>query len=393
MRRHSLVIALTISMCFAALAAKAQIKVVDSTNDNIVILAQIQDNKGVLLGFTNKDGLIPENISVKSGYSILHMAYDAHRITDQEIATGTIAMVPKVYDVNEVVVKSNSMDYVRLRGYFRKYETIDLMDTITTEFTDGIIEYVMKANSEFSMSNSGRVLAARMYKVNNYGDSILGGSYWINEKGKESKVNRMVPKMDSWLLINSERMKGLDFSLDADTIYGKYWPKAYFAKTGKIINVGTDELANKEEHSIHFPLLTLLGIDLKFYDMNENQFYHLRDSGTYKYSNLMGSSSSATGVIGGKMIRNRLKKRYPDLKKGDFPAKIKVYSEVFFTDVEYMSKQDAKKLRKEKGFDDSVEIETPDFVPELSEATKKLISTALEKQKEADEKKEQQKDK
>ena len=93
------------------------------------------------------------------------------------------------------------------------------------------------------------------------------------------------------------------------------------------------------------------------------------------------------------MIRSRLKKRYPDLKKGDFPAKIKVYSEVFFTDVEYMSKQDAKKLRKEKGFDDSVEIETPDFVPELSEATKKLISTALEKQKEADEKKKQQKDK
>jgi hypothetical protein len=58
------------------------------------------------------------------------------------------------------------------------------------------------------------------------------------------------------------------------------------------------------------------------------------------------------------------------------------YAEVYFTEMEYISKDRAKELKNEKGYDTSIKNEIPESVPALSPATIKLKEMVIEKEKE-----------
>ncbi|MBQ6652117.1 MAG: hypothetical protein IJM81_01800 [Prevotella sp.] len=373
MKRTALRLALALLLAAFALTGKAQVKVTDATNGNIVILAQIQDTKGRLMGFTTKEGMIPDDIKAAEGLTIHHMAYETYTLTAADIEAKTVALTPRTYNVDEVVIKGGSQDYIYLRGYYRKYTSIEMLDTLKQEYTEGMLEYLIK-NKDMTLSKRPRVLTADIYTVKSTGDSIVKTSFKHNDKKTLSAARRFLPSLSSELLINSYKVEKLNFSLNADTLQGKFWPKAYFSKSGKTINVGTDELADKEGHSMRFPLLsTLLGVDIKFTDMNDNHLYHLREPGQYKFSSLMGVSSCKEALMGGKRIVKIINRKYDaNFSKKDYPMKGHFYSEVFFTDMEYISKEKAKEIKKQEGFDESVVTEIPESTPELSPATAKL---------------------
>ncbi|MBR6964477.1 MAG: hypothetical protein IKH86_12750 [Prevotella sp.] len=369
--KHFLLLAIILMGC--ATTVSAQIKVTDSTNGNTVILAQIQDTNGHLQGFTTKDGFIPDNIKAAEGITIQHMAYEPHVLTAADLDSKTVLMTPRTFDVDEVVVKGSKQDYIYLRGYYRKFGTENWLDTLKQSYTEGMLEYVIK-NSDWSFGKKPRILSADIYELDMYGDSICKTYHKFNDEEKLSSVRRFLPNLDAELLINSFKVEKLDFSLNADTLQGKFWPKAYFAKSGKTINVGTDKLADKDDHSMRFPLLnTLLGIDIKITDMNENQLYHQREKGQYKFSSLLGISDCRAALIGGRKVAKAFKKKYNvEVSKKDYPVKAHYYSEVYFTEMEYITKEKAKELKNQKGYDTSIKDEIPENVPELSPATIKL---------------------
>ena len=375
----------TIAFCLLfgiALTANAQIKVVDSTNDNLVILAQIQDAKGRLMGFTTKEGLLPNDIKATEGIIIQHMAYEPHVLTAADIDSKTVLLTPRTFNVDEVVVKGNKQDYVYLRGYYRKYSTENWLDTLKQSYTEGMLEYVIK-NSDWSFGKKPRILTADVYEIDMYGDSICKSNHKFNDENKISSIRHFFPDLDAELLINSSKVEKLDFSLNADTLQGKFWPKAYFAKSGNIINVGIDQLADKDDHTMRFPLLnTLLGIDIKLTDVNENQLYHQRENGQYKFSSLLGISECNAALIGGRRVAKSFKKKYNiEVSKKDYPVKAHYYTEVYFTEMEYISKDKAKEIKNQKGFDTSIKNEIPENVPELSPATIKLKGMVIENKK------------
>ena len=375
--RHIILLAIILLGC--ALSANAQIKVVDSTNGNTVILAQIQDAKGHLLGFTTKEGLLPNDIKAVEGITIQHMAYEPYVLTAADLESKTVMLTPRTFNVDEVVIKGNKQDYVYLRGYYRKYKTENWLDTLQQSYTEGMLEYVIK-NSDWSFGKSPRILTADIYEIDMYGDSICRTSHKFNDEKKMSSVKRFLPGLDGELLINSYKVEKLDFSLNADTLQGKFWPKAYFAKTGNTINVGTDQLADKDDHSMRFPLVnTLLGIDIKLTDVNENQLYHQREKGQYKFSSLLAISECNAAQIGGRRVAKSFKKKYNvEVSKKDYPVKAHYYAEVYFTEMEYISKDKAKELKNQKGYDTSIKNEIPENVPELSPATIKLKEMVIE---------------
>ena len=350
MRAFRHFILLAVILLGRAITANAQIKVVDSTTGNIVMLAQIQDAKGHLLGFTTKEGLLPNDVKAAEGISIQHMAYEPHVLSAADIESKTVLLTPRTFNVDEVVIKGAKQDYVYLRGYYRKYGTENWLDTLKQSYAEGMLEYVIK-NSDWAFGKKPRILSADVYELDMYGDSIC--KTYHKEK--------------------------LDFSLDADTLQGKFWPKAYFAKSGNTISVGADQLADKDDHSMRFPLLnTLLGIDIKITDMNENQLYHQREKGQYKFSSLLGISDCRAALIGGRKVANLFKKKYNvEVSKKDYPVKAHYYSEVYFTEMEYISKERAKELKNQKGYDTSIKNDIPDNVPELSAATIKLKETVI----------------
>lgn len=366
-----------------ALASVAQVKVVDATNGNVVILAQVINAKGQLMGFTTKDGFLPADVKPAEGITIQHMAYEPYTLTAADIEGQTARLTPRTYDVGEVVVKGAKQDYVYLRGYYRKYQTENWLDTLKQRYAEGMLEYVIK-NSDWSFGKKPRVLTADCFELDMFGDSICKSSHKFNDEKELSSNQRFLPKLDAELLINSIKVEKLNFSLDADTLQGKHWPKAYFAKSGNTINVGTDQLADKDSHTMRFPLLnTLLGIDLMFTDMNENQLYQLREPGQYKFSSLLGISTCTAGQIGGRKVAKIFQKKYGvEISKKDYPVKAHEYSEVYFTEMEYITKEKAKELKKQKGYDTSIQNEIPECVPALSSATVRLKELIIEREKE-----------
>ena len=366
-------IALIAILAAFTLASVAQVKVVDATNGNVVMLAQVINTKGQLVGFTTKDGFLPAEVKATEGITIQHMAYEPYALTAADITDQTARLTPRTYNVSEVVVKGAKQDYVYLRGYYRKFGTENWLDTLKQSYAEGMLEYVIK-NSDWAFGKKPRILSADVYELDMYGDSICKTYHKFNDEDKLSSASRFMPSMDAELLINSSRMEKLDFSLDADTLQGKFWPKAYFAKSGNTISVGADQLADKDDHSMRFPLLnTLLGIDIKITDMNENQLYHQREKGQYKFSSLLGISDCRAALIGGRKVANLFKKKYNvEVSKKDYPVKAHYYSEVYFTEMEYISKERAKELKNQKGYDTSIKNEIPENVPELSPATIKL---------------------
>ena len=361
-----------------AIASVAQVKVVDATNDNVVILAQVINSKGQLAGFTTKDGFLPADVKPAPGITIQHMAYEPYALTAADITEQTVRLTPRTYNVDEVVIKGAKQDYVYLRGYYRKYGTENWLDTLKQSYAEGMLEYVVK-NSDWALGKKPRVLTADVYEIDTYGDSICKTYHKFNDEKKLSSVSRFLPDLDAELLINSIKVEKLDFSLNADTLQGKFWPKAYFAKSGNTINVGTDLLANKEDHTMRFPLLnTLLGIDIKLTDINQNQLYHQREKGQYKFSSLVGISECNAALIGGRRVAKSFKKKYNvEVSKKDYPVKAHYYSEVYFTEMEYITKEKAREIKKQKGYDTSIKNEIPENVPELSPATIKLKETVI----------------
>ena len=361
-----------------AIASVAQVKVVDATNDNVVILAQVINSKGQLAGFTTKDGFLPADVKPAPGITIQHMAYEPYALTAADITEQTVRLTPRTYNVDEVVIKGAKQDYVYLRGYYRKYGTENWLDTLKQSYAEGMLEYVVK-NSDWAIGKKPRVLTADIYEIDTYGDSICKTYHKFNDEKKLSSVSRFLPDLDAELLINSIKVEKLDFSLNADTLQGKFWPKAYFAKSGNTINVGTDLLANKEDHTMRFPLLnTLLGIDIKLTDINQNQLYHQREKGQYKFSSLVGISECNAALIGGRRVAKSFKKKYNvEVSKKDYPVKAHYYSEVYFTEMEYITKEKAREIKKQKGYDTSIKNEIPENVPELSPATIKLKETVI----------------
>ena len=361
-----------------AIASVAQVKVVDATNGNVVMLAQVINSKGQLAGFTTKDGFLPADVKPAPGITIQHMAYEPYALTAADIAEQTVRLTPRTYNVDEVVIKGAKQDYVYLRGYYRKYGTENWLDTLKQSYAEGMLEYVVK-NSDWALGKKPRVLTADVYEIDTYGDSICKTYHKFNDEKKLSSVSRFLPDLDAELLINSIKVEKLDFSLNADTLQGKFWPKAYFAKSGNTINVGTDLLANKEDHTMRFPLLnTLLGIDIKLTDINQNQLYHQREKGQYKFSSLVGISECNAALIGGRRVAKSFKKKYNvEVSKKDYPVKAHYYSEVYFTEMEYITKDKAKEIKNKKGYDTSIKNEIPENVPELSPATIKLKETVI----------------
>ena len=336
--RHFILLAVILLGC--AITANAQIKVVDSTTGNIVMLAQIQDAKGHLLGFTTKEGLLPNDVKAAEGISIQHMAYEPHVLSAADIESKTVLLMPRTFNVDEVVIKGAKQDYIYLRGYYRKYGTENWLDTLKQSYAEGMLEYVIK-NSDWAFGKKPRILSADVYELDMYGDSICKTYHKFNDEDKLSSASRFMPSMNAELLINSSRMEKLDFSLDADTLNGKFWPKAYFAKSGNTISVGKDALANKDDHS--------------------------------KFSSLLGISDCHAAEIGGRKLAKLIKKKFNvEVSKKDYPVKGHYYAEVYFTEMEYISKEKAKELNDQKEYDTSIKNEIPDNVPELSPATIKL---------------------
>ena len=115
--------------------------VIDEVDGKAVAYAQVTNEKGVTVGFTDEQGVLPENIN-EGKVTVLHLSYLPKEVERSNLANDTcIRLTPRKYFLDEVSVTSQDNDYIHLRTYFRSYQ---LNDSCLKYFKDGFADFFIK---------------------------------------------------------------------------------------------------------------------------------------------------------------------------------------------------------------------------------------------------------
>ena len=128
-----------------SLQTLAQVTVRDSETKCPIPYAQVFDNEGHLICYTNSEGTLENNTIKVSELTIRQMAYEPKTIHWDNLTEDTIYLVPTTYKIGNVDVVAKKADYIRLEGYFRSYQ---LNDSCMKYYQDGIIEFYIPLNKK-----------------------------------------------------------------------------------------------------------------------------------------------------------------------------------------------------------------------------------------------------
>lgn len=125
-------------------------------------------------------------------------------------------------------------------------------------------------------------------------------------------------------------------------------------------------MAETKKHDISFWPLKIFGLTIKAKQLYNTHTYCINGNGIYQPKDLIEAGSVMEADGGGKLLRK--------LFKSEEPILIRSMIEVYTTDREYLTKNEAKKEYKNKP--DNVEFEIPTTVPPLTDAIKQLVERA-----------------
>ncbi|MCY4781219.1 hypothetical protein ORI89_16270 [Sphingobacterium sp. UT-1RO-CII-1] len=194
---------LVFALLFSLYTGYAQIRFVDRDTGLGVPAVNIYSEKGTLLGFTDKEGVLSllENVDQKNLWplkiTVQHISYEQMSwVINSAAEEQTYSLSPRSNIIEDIAINATTpKEVIVLKGYYRSLETFDLKQKY---FVDGIMEYyipIAKGKPKY------RLLEYRVFQ-----DSALLKEY--NEKmGPFFQIPR-VPKLVEIKL--SKRLSKLD---------------------------------------------------------------------------------------------------------------------------------------------------------------------------------------
>ena len=359
MKRFSLLI-LGSLLCWNI--AQAQRRVVDVMDDTPVSSAAIFDAQGNVVGFTSSEGDfsdIPE-----SDYPLTIRCIGYENIVVEQPKDTVIQMIPMIYELDEAVI-SASRDVMKQTFYVREYFTISSATDTITHFLEHMCDrYVPVSKKVKFKKNDLRYRNTRSYKY-----------YQIDDRDSIAVSN----KPDSKSLLDLLDTEEVDAS---ESFKGQMGVNRYYEKKGKsgiehsrkqnehTFTEYKDGLASEKDHAINLPwLLRMLGLSMEAHQAYMTYVYKANDAAVYQPKDLIQAGVVVELLGKGKLLRQMV--------KSDVPVKINFSIEYYVVSREYISKDQAKEEYKAK--DLKVPFEIPATVPQLSEATRKIIQRAEQK--------------
>ncbi len=99
-----------------------QTRLLDEKDRSPVPYAQLVDEDGLTVGWTDDEGMIPP-LSVKGQITIQHLSYHSKTVSSERLSKPEpVTLSPKTYTLREVNVTSKGQEYIHLRTYFRCYQ-------------------------------------------------------------------------------------------------------------------------------------------------------------------------------------------------------------------------------------------------------------------------------
>lgn len=295
-----------------------QAVLLDKTTNQPISYAQILNNKGAVVGTTDIDGNLPQNLDDEM-VTIQHIAYNPENVKSSQFKKGkSIFLSPIGYQLKEVTVTAKNTDYIYLRTYFRSYQ---LNDSCMKYFRDGFLDFVINIKHK---DTERFVQKIRTFQNNE-----------LIEKDKK-RTNTLVdkyiytPYLDGLTLMESLKKEGWRYNADSidcrlllneivggvtrlDTVQG-------------VLRVEYDVLATKEKKP-----KTLFGYTTRLENFYQTESY-IYKPGYQSYMDLIN--------------RKNYRKLFFSHKKDSKEQMIEIFDELYVLEHKYISKDELKQYKK-----------------------------------------------
>jgi hypothetical protein len=136
----------------------SQIPIIDAQSHEKIPFVEIYNSKGDIIGVTDVEGLIGKEllgvIKENNTVSFNHLSYKENILAVKDIINmQEIKLMPETNLLQEVTLigkKRKIKTYIKLKGYYRNYQT---NDSVVKYYTDGVIEYYIPLDDKNKIWN------------------------------------------------------------------------------------------------------------------------------------------------------------------------------------------------------------------------------------------------
>ena len=306
-------------LLFVSLDISGQTILLDKTNGQRISYAQILNNKGAVIGTTDIDGKLPQDLNDEV-VTIQHIAYKPKSVKSSLFKADTpIYLNPIEYQLNAVTVTAKNREYIHLKTYFRSYQ---LNDSRMKYFRDGYLDFFIDTKHK-----DAERFAIKIRNFQN--DSLID----MDKERANTLVDKYIytPSLDGLTLMETLKKEGWKFttdSIDSRLRLNEVVGGAIRIDTiQRVLRVEYDVLATKKKTP-----KTLFGYTtrLEKYYQTENYIYN---TDYQSYMDLIN--------------RKSYRKLFFSHKKDTKEQMIEIFDELYVLEHEYITKDEMKQKIKQ----------------------------------------------
>ena len=355
-------IIVAVALCaLSAGSAEARTVVTDAGDGEPVVSASVFGSNGAMLALTDGDGVFGEVDARHYPLTIKCLGYEP--LTVAEPAT-EVSMQARAYELPEVVYNPKSHEVMHMVCYAREYMSAYIGSDTTIVYAEHMADILYPVNDKvkFKGDKTMRELLTRNV------------ARFVRNGGVDSVATNVEHDLFPLMMVASPA--GAEFTENdsmasqkyyRDSIPGKSGIALYIKKTPSEVSITRDVLAEKADHKWSPWVLKLLGMTMDFKELRwQVAFVPNPESTKHKISDISVATYGLEAICRGKMIKRCFAtKEYVDLRS---------YLELYPVEIEYLSVEEAKALKKNKPEIKEFTI-APQAMP-IDEGTQRLLKAA-----------------
>lgn len=325
--------AITLVAIMLALVVKAGtiITVVDKEDSSPLAYATVFANSGVIIGLTDDDGKIEVQSANDFPVIIKCLGYEPFICYSNETCA---EMAHSTYSLKEVTVTPVDRPVVRVICYIREYVSGATGTDTVMNYNEHMGDFFLPLRKKvkgFKAKSSPRFLTSNLYSRMSNSDGL--DSIFVPEYRDDSFCWEMMVNMPSGVPETDKIKSGAK----TDSIPGKHGIKHIFRKNdSSLYSIQTDYLADSKNHKISPFIFKLLGFSIDFDELQGSWVYKANNKGRYTPADIVSGTFSLSVLGRGKWIKKAF--------NSDTPIQMYSFYEIYPTDIEYLTVQEAKDL-------------------------------------------------
>lgn len=329
MKRYKLFL---VALCCIGLLNAKVLLVRDVSDKEPLPGATVFSQSGIILGMTDGNGNI--DISNPKDYpvSVTCIGYETGFATSLSDA---VDMQPKAFELSEFTVSTEERPVTRIVCYVREYLSGATSSDTIMHFNEHMADMFLtdRKVKGFKPQRTPRFLTSRLYvhEFDSLGrDTIYCAPYRDDTLAWEGLISFPEGRKE----FSEKILQGATI----DTVPGKYSIAQMIRRQGPLVSVATDYLSAYKEHKFSPFIFKLLGLTIDMTQLSSNLVVNPSDSLGYSARDLVSATFNFEILARGKWFKK--------IFKTDSPVLMQSFYEIYPVDIQNLTVEEAKQLRR-----------------------------------------------